>query len=132
MTLITLGFLMSIILADIYFIRPILRFISTMGLYEMYTALALLIVIGISVLMTLVRLLLALEAFLAGIVLTHSKFRHELKNDIEPFKGSLMEIFFINVGAEMNLPLLWQDSINILSLSILVIFVKDYMLYLLS
>ena len=98
----------------------------------MYTALALLIVIGISVLMTLVGLSPALGAFLAGVVLANGEFRHELESNIEPFKGLLLELFFITVGAQMNLSLLWQDPINILTLAVLVIFAKVCVLYLLS
>ena len=71
--------------------------------------------------MTLVGLSPALGAFLVGVVLANSEFRHELESDIEPFKGLLLELFFITVGAQMNLSLLWQDPINILTLAVLVI-----------
>ena len=82
--------------------------------------------------MTLVGLSPALGAFLVGVVLANSEFRHELESDIEPFKGLLLGLFFITVGAQMNLSLLWQDPINILTLAVLVIFAKGFVLYLLS
>ena len=129
-TLVTLSIVAAIILAGVYFIRPIFRFIHATGLREMYTALALLIVIGISVLMTIVGLSPALGAFLAGVVLANSEFRHELESDIEPFKGLLLGLFFITVGADMNLSVL-QNPIGILTLAILVIIAKGFVLYLL-
>ena len=82
--------------------------------------------------MTLVGLSPALGAFLAGVALANSEFRHELESDIELFKGLLLGLFFITVGAQMNLSLLWQDPINILTLAVLVIFAKGCVLYLLS
>ena len=130
-TLVTLSIVAAIILAGVYFIRPIFRFTHATGLREMYTALALLIVIGISVLMTLVGLSPALGAFLAGVVLANSEFRHELESDIEPFKGLLLGLFFITVGADMNLSVLQHDPIGILTLAVLVIIAKGFVLYLL-
>jgi CPA2 family monovalent cation:H+ antiporter-2 len=130
-TLVTLSIVAAIILAGVYFIRPIFRFIHATGLREMYTALALLIVIGISVLMTIVGLSPALGAFLAGVVLANSEFRHELESDIEPFKGLLLGLFFITVGADMNLSVLQHDPIGILTLAVLVIIAKGFVLYLL-
>ena len=97
----------------------------------MYTALALLIVIGISVLMTIVGLSPALGTFLAGVVLANSEFRHELESDIEPFKGLLLGLFFITVGAGMNLSVLQHDPIGLLTLAVLIIITKGCVLYLL-
>ena len=130
-TLATLSIVAAIILAGVYFIRPIFRFIHATGLREMYTALALLIVIGISVLMTIVGLSPALGAFLAGVVLANSEFRHELESDIEPFKGLLLGLFFITVGAGMNLSVLQHDPIGLLTLAVLIIIAKGCVLYLL-
>ena len=93
MTLVTLDIVMAIILVSVYYIWLIVRFIHATGLREMYTALALLIVIGISILTTLVRLSPALGAFPAGIALANSEFHHELESDIEPFKGLFPELF---------------------------------------
>ncbi|HAV07549.1 MAG TPA: potassium transporter, partial [Rhodobacteraceae bacterium] len=98
-TLITLGVVAAIILAGRYLVQPVFHFINKAKLPEMFTALALLIVLGISFVMGLIGLSPALGAFLAGVVLANSEFRHELESDIEPFKGLLLGLFFITVGA---------------------------------
>ena len=88
-TLVTVGAVAAVVIAGVYFTRPVFRYIHAARLREMYTALALLIVVGISFLMMLVGLSPALGAFLAGVVLASSEFRHELETDLEPFKGLL-------------------------------------------
>ena len=92
----------AIILIGIFLTRPIFRFIHHARLREMYTALALLIVVGTALLMKIIGLSPALGTFLAGMVLANSEFRHELHSDIEPFKGLLLGLFFITVGAGIN------------------------------
>ena len=131
-TLITLGAIAAIILAGVYLARPVFRFIHASHLREMFTALALLIVVGISFLMLLVGLSPALGAFLAGVVLANSEFRHELETDIEPFKGLLLGLFFITVGAGINFAVLERDTIAILSLTAAVILIKGLVLYALT
>ncbi len=84
------------------FSRPLFRFIAQSRLREIFTAAALLLVIGIALLMTLVGLSPALGTFLAGVVLADSEYRHELESDIEPFKGLLLGLFFITVGAGID------------------------------
>ena len=132
MTLVTLGAIGAIILAGVYLARPVFRFIHAAHLREMFTALALLIVVGISFLMMLVGLSPALGAFLAGVVLANSEFRHELETDIEPFKGLLLGLFFITVGAGINFAVLMRDPAGILSLTAAVILIKGFVLYALS
>ncbi|MGB7317880.1 MAG: monovalent cation:proton antiporter-2 (CPA2) family protein, partial [Planktotalea sp.] len=131
-TLVTLGAIGAIIFAGIYLTRPVFRFIHAAHLREMSTALALLIVVGISFLMMLVGLSPALGAFLAGVVLANSEFRHELETDIEPFKGLLLGLFFITVGSGINFAVLMRDPIGIISLTAAVIVVKGLVLYVLS
>ena len=131
-TLITLAAVAAVILAGVYLIRPLFRFIDKAGLREMYTATALLIVVGIGFLMMLVGLSPALGTFLAGVVLANSEFRHELESDIEPFKGLLLGLFFITVGAQINFAVLFTDPINILSLAITVILIKAVLLFVLG
>ena len=131
-TLVTLGAIAAIILAGVYLARPVFRFIHASHLREMFTALALLIVVGISFLMMLVGLSPALGAFLAGVVLANSEFRHELETDIEPFKGLLLGLFFITVGAGINFAVLQRDPVSILSLTAAVIIIKGLVLYALS
>ena len=95
-TLVTIGAVMTVILTGVFLTRPVFRFIHAARLREMYTALALLIVVSISFLMMLVGLSPALGAFLAGVVLASSEFRYELETDLEPFKGLLLGLFFIS------------------------------------
>ena len=131
-TLVTLGMIAFIILAGIYLTRPVFRYIHAARLREMYTALALTIVIGISFLMTMVGLSPALGAFLAGVVLANSEFRHELESDLEPFKGLLLGLFFITVGAGINFTTFFADPGDLIGLALLVIVAKGIILYLLG
>jgi CPA2 family monovalent cation:H+ antiporter-2 len=128
-TAVTIGAVGFIIFAGIFLTRPVFRFIHAANLREMYTALALLIVVGISFLMTLVGLSPALGAFLAGVVLANSEFRHELESDLNPFKGLLLGLFFITVGAGINYRLFLASPGDLLGLALLVIFAKGLVLY---
>ena len=128
-TLVTLGAIAAIIVTGIFATRPVFRYIHSANLREMYTAIALLIVVGISFLMMLVGLSPALGAFLAGVVLASSEFRHELETDLEPFKGLLLGLFFITVGAGINFELLFADAPLLVGMALLVIIVKGLILY---
>lgn len=94
-----------------YLVRPVFRFIAAARLREIFTASALLIVIGVAALMQVVGLSPALGAFLAGVVLAESEFRRELETDIEPFRGLLLGLFFITVGASLDFALVARDPI---------------------
>lgn len=131
-TLVTIGIVAGIILAGKYLANPVFRFIHTAHLREMYTALALLIVVGIAFLMSLVGLSPALGAFLAGVVLANSEFRHELESDIAPFKGLLLGLFFITVGAGINFATLIDAPFLILGLALAIILLKGMVLYILG
>ncbi|MEQ5870324.1 cation:proton antiporter [Sagittula sp. NFXS13] len=126
---VTLGIVAAIILAGIYGARPLFRFIHTARLPEMFTAVALLIVIGIAFLMTLVGLSPALGTFLAGVVLANSEFRHELESDIAPFKGLLLGLFFITVGAGIDVERLMAEPVLMVGLALAVILIKGLVLY---
>jgi CPA2 family monovalent cation:H+ antiporter-2 len=128
-TLVTLGVVALIILGGIYGARPLFRYIHAAHLREMYTALALLIVIGIAFLMTAVGLSPALGTFLAGVVLANSEFRHELESDIEPFKGLLLGLFFITVGAGIDFELFFSEPVIILALALSIMLLKGIILY---
>ncbi|MDP5347055.1 MAG: monovalent cation:proton antiporter-2 (CPA2) family protein, partial [Paracoccaceae bacterium] len=128
-TLVTLGAVGLVILAGIYLIRPLFRFIHHAHLREMYTALALLIVLGIGFLMMLVGLSPALGTFLAGVVLANSEFRHELESDIEPFKGLLLGLFFITVGAGINFAMLFAEPLILIGMTLGLILLKGVILY---
>ncbi|MEP5630342.1 MAG: monovalent cation:proton antiporter-2 (CPA2) family protein [Tateyamaria sp.] len=131
-TLVTMGAIAIVILAGVFLTRPVFRFIHATRLREMYTALALLIVVSISFLMMIVGMSPALGAFLAGVVLASSEFRHELETDLEPFKGLLLGLFFITVGAGINFVLLFEDWPALISMAILVITLKGFVLYCLA
>lgn len=123
-TLIVLGVIGLIVLMGRYVISYVFRLIADTRLRELFTAAALLLVIGITLLMTLVGLSPALGTFLAGVVLAQSEFRHELETDIEPFKGLLLGLFFIAVGASIDFNLILNNPGLIASIVIALIIVK--------
>jgi len=108
-TLVVLGVITSIVLTGRYLISYAFRLIAQTRLRELFTAAALLLVIGITLLMTMVGLSPALGTFLAGVVLAQSEYRHELETDIEPFKGLLLGLFFIAVGASIDFNLIIEN-----------------------
>lgn len=122
------GVIAGIIMAGKYLIRPIFRFIADAQLREIFTAAALLLVIAIALSMHLVGLSPALGTFLAGVVLSDSEYRHELESDIEPFKGLLLGLFFISVGAGVDFNLLFEDPILIIGLALAIITAKLFIL----
>ena len=95
----------------------------------MYTAITLLIVVDIGYAMTIVGLSPALGTFLADVVLANSEFRHELESDIEPFKGLLLGLFFITVGAAINFDILFGNPATILMMTLGVIAIKGAILF---
>ena len=115
-----------------YLSRPLFRFVASSGLREIFTATALMLVIGIAALMGLVGLSPALGAFLAGVVLANSEFRHELKANIEPFKGLLLGLFFITVGAGIHFATLIENWVLILSITLGVMVLKALVLLLIA
>lgn len=131
-TLITLGAVAAIILGGMYLTNPVFRFIHNARLREIYTATALLIVVGIACLMLIVGLSPALGTFLAGVVLANSEFKHELESDIAPFKGLLLGLFFITVGAGINFSLLSADFILIVQLTLALMLAKGVVLFALA
>ncbi|EHH3656579.1 potassium transporter [Vibrio parahaemolyticus] len=112
--------------------RPLLKYVASSGLREIFTATALMLVIGIAALMSLVGLSPALGTFLAGVVLANSEFRHELESNIEPFKGLLLGLFFITVGAGINFSVLFGDFWLIMALTIGVMVLKALVLFILA
>jgi monovalent cation:proton antiporter-2 (CPA2) family protein len=108
----------TVIFGGRYVLRPMLRIVAATGVAEAFTAAGLLIVIGTALLVSQVGLSLSLGAFLAGVLLADSEFRHELEADIEPFKGLLLGLFFITVGMSANLALVHQKPVLIIGLTI--------------
>ncbi|MBF9043959.1 potassium transporter [Rhodobacterales bacterium HKCCE4037] len=107
---------------------PLFRFISAANLRELFTAAALMLVIGIALLMSLVGLSPALGTFLAGVVLANSPYRHELESDIDPFRGLLLGLFFMTVGASINFGLLWENIVIVLAMTLGLIVLKAVIL----
>jgi CPA2 family monovalent cation:H+ antiporter-2 len=128
-TLVTLGAVVAVILAGRYLSPILFRYIHLSRLREMYTAVALVIVVGIAFLMILVGLSPALGAFVAGVVLANSEFRHELEADIEPFKGLLLGLFFITVGAGINFGTFFGNPFLILGLTLGMMLLKGAILF---
>lgn len=103
---------------------PMFRYIASARLRELFTASALLLIVFIALLMSLVGLSPALGTFLAGVVLANSEYRHELESDIEPFKGLLLGLFFMTVGASINFALLSENFAVICGLTLALILIK--------
>lgn len=117
-----------VILSGRFLIVPFLRFIARLHLRELFTASALFIVMATAYIMVLVGLSPALGTFLAGIVLANSEYRHELESDIEPFKGVLLGLFFISVGASINFDLIIHQPFKIAALVCGVVAIKAVVL----
>ena len=128
-TLITLAAVAAVIVGGQFLTRPLFQFIHMARLREIYTAVALVIIVGIAFLMVLVGLSPALGAFIAGVVLANSEFKHELEANVEPFKGLLLGLFFITVGASIHFEVLWSHLFTIISLTLAVMISKGLILY---
>lgn len=131
-TLLSVGAIAAVILGGNYLTRPIFRFVAAANLRELFTAFALLLVIGIALLMTLVGLSPALGTFLAGVVLANSEYRHELEADIDPFRGLLLGLFFMTVGAGINFALLAEQPLMVVGLAAGFMLLKAVILFGLS
>ncbi|TNC51625.1 potassium transporter [Rubellimicrobium rubrum] len=107
--LLTLAAVAAVILTGHFLTRPLFRWIGHAHLREIDTALALFVVVSTTVLMEMVGLSPALGTFLAGVVLAGSEFRHELETDLQPFKGLLLGLFFIGIGAGLDTALLLES-----------------------
>ncbi len=130
--LVTIGAVAAVVLGGNFLTGPIFRFIAAARLRELFTATALMMVIGIALLMTLVGLSPALGTFLAGVVLANSEYRHELESDIDPFKGLLLGLFFMTVGAGINFALLFENLWSIVALTLGLIALKAMVLLVLA
>jgi monovalent cation:proton antiporter-2 (CPA2) family protein len=113
-------------------IRPALKFIARNRSREVFTAAALLLVIGTALIMQQIGLSMSLGAFLAGVLLADSEFRHELEADIEPFKGLLLGLFFMAVGMSANLTLMWTAPLTLFGLALAMMLIKFTVMYVIS
>ena len=123
-TLAVLGAVAAVVVGGRFMVRPLFRALARTRLREIFTAAALLLVVGIALLMTQVGLSPALGTFVAGVVLATSEYRHELESDIEPFKGLLLGLFFIAVGASIDFALIVSRPLLIAGLVAAIIAVK--------
>lgn len=123
-TLSLLGAVALVILAGRFIVVPVFRIIAKTRLRELFTAASLLLIIAIAFLMEVVGLSPALGTFLAGVVLANSEFKHELEADLEPFKGLLLGLFFIAVGASINFNLIIENVQIILLATMGLLFIK--------
>lgn len=115
-----------------YALHHIFRFVASTHLPEIFTALSLLLIFGLSAIMHALGLSLALGAFLAGVILADSEYRHALKSDIQPFKGLLLGLFFISVGMNMDFGLLFDQPILLVATALGLLTVKAAVLYALA
>ena len=131
-TALVLGVVIGIVLAGRYLTRPLFHWIARTRAHEVFIATALLLVIGITLAMNYVGLSPALGTFLAGVVLAESEYRHELESNIEPFKGLLLGLFFLAVGASIDFALVAESTLLVVGLLGLLILSKFAILLLLG
>ena len=128
-TIMVLGAVSLVVAIGRFAIVPFLRFVAKARLRELFTASALLIVVAIAYTMELVGLSPALGTFLAGVILANSEFKHELESDLDPFKGLLLGLFFVAVGASINFHLLAENPVTILTLTLAITMVKASVMF---
>lgn len=127
--LLVIGVVGSLVVGAWFVINPLFRIVASTKLREIFTATALCLVIGIALLMETVGLSAALGTFIAGVVLAESEYRHELEAEIQPFKGLLLGVFFISVGASIDFNLLLKQPLLIAALVSILVVVKFAVLF---
>ena len=131
-TLAVLGAVLAVVALGRYVVVPLLRIVARTRLRELFVASSLLLVVGIALLMVTVGLSPALGTFLAGVVLANSEYKHELESDLDPFKGLLLGLFFMAVGASINFELITAEPGRIIGLTLAVMAVKVIVLVLIG
>lgn len=124
-----LGTIALLILAGRFLVRPVLRYIAETRLREVFVGFSLLVVLGTAALMEWVGLSMALGAFIAGVMLAESEYRHELELDIEPFKGLLLGLFFIAVGMSVDIGLVLRSPLLVLGVALGLVALKMVLLF---
>ncbi|NLS14662.1 glutathione-regulated potassium-efflux system protein KefB [Vibrio sp. SM6] len=127
--LIALGVVLLLMVGGHFLLRPLFRYVVSSGVRELFTATALLVVLGVATVMQYLGLSMALGTFLAGVLLAESEYRHELEIAIEPFKGLLLGLFFIAVGMAVDLALLTVAPLAILSSVVALVAIKAFVIY---
>lgn len=131
-TLAVIGAVVVIVVAGKYLLYPVFRIMARTRLREMFTAISLLLVVGIAILMHVVGLSPALGAFLGGVLLANSEYRHELESAIDPFKGLLLGLFFMTVGSTIDFGLIMEQPGRITALVLSIIVLKAIVLFVLG
>ncbi|MCP3023320.1 glutathione-regulated potassium-efflux system protein KefC [Cupriavidus basilensis] len=126
------GVIGAVVVGGRYLVRPALRFIARTDMREMFTAFALLLVVGIALMMDAVGLSMALGTFLAGVLLADSEYRHALEADLEPFKGLLLGLFFMAVGMSIDFGVLMHAPVQVAALVVGFVLLKTLVLALLA
>jgi monovalent cation:proton antiporter-2 (CPA2) family protein len=121
--------LAAVMIIGPYILRPSLRIMAHTRVRELFTAITLLIVTGTALVMHAIGLSMALGAFIAGVLLANSEFRHELEADIDPFKGLFLGLFFISVGMGLDLGLMMSRPLFLAGLVIALLVVKGVLMY---
>jgi Trk K+ transport system NAD-binding subunit len=124
-----IGVFGGMFLAGQFILQPVMQFIAKTGVREIFTALALFLVIGAALLMEWLALSHALGAFIVGVILAGSEYRHELESDIEPFKGLLLGLFFISVGMSIEFSVLVASPLLIMAMVVGLVVVKFGVLF---
>jgi monovalent cation:proton antiporter-2 (CPA2) family protein len=127
-----LAALAAVILVGRFLLSPFFGLLARAGAREIMTAAALLVVLGAAALMALVGLSMAAGAFLAGVMLAESSYRHELEADIEPFRGLLLGLFFLSVGMSVDLAVVWANLLPLLAAALVLTAIKTSVVYGLS
>lgn len=126
------GALALVVVLGRYVTRPVLHFVARSGLREVFSAVALFLVFGFGLLLEEVGLSMAMGAFLAGVLLASSEYRHALESDIEPFKGLLLGLFFIGVGMSIDFGTLIENPLRIVTLLLGFLIIKSVMLWVIA
>jgi monovalent cation:proton antiporter-2 (CPA2) family protein len=124
-----IGLIVGLVTAGRMLVRPVLRYVADAGLREVFVGFSLLVVLGTAALMEWAGLSMALGAFLAGVILADSEYRHELELDIDPFKGLLLGLFFMAVGMSIDLGLFLHSPLLVLGLALGIVLLKIVILY---
>ncbi len=130
--LLTLLLLAAVVTAGRYLLRPFFRVLATAESQEVFTAGALLVVLAVGVFMERLGISMALGAFVAGMLLADSEYRHEIEADIEPFKGLLLGLFFMAVGMSVNFGLVADEPFKIAGLVVALVAVKAAVVFALA
>ncbi|MBO3275726.1 monovalent cation:proton antiporter-2 (CPA2) family protein [Pseudomonas schmalbachii] len=123
------GSIAVVVIGGRYLLRPVFRTVARTGQSDLSTATALLVVVGTAWLMEVAGVSMGLGAFLAGVLLADSEYRHELESQLEPFKGLLLGLFFIGVGMSADLSLLGSAPLTVIGLTLLLILLKLPLIY---